>query len=190
VSSIGKTPHCHKNGLSVKYDNEVSFLYLTLSPFLWQWSVNPILDTQPILMTMRCYSYTWHTAQFYDNEVSFLYLTLIPFLWQWDVIPILDTEPILITMRFLSYTWHSSQSYDNEVSFLYLTLSPVLWQWSVLPIHDTQSILMTMSCHSYIWHSDPSLWQWRMDCVSSIGMTLHCHKIGLSVKYRNDTSLS
>jgi hypothetical protein len=124
------------------YVNEVSFLYLTHSPFLWQWGVIPILDTQPSLMSMRCPSYTWHTAQFYDNEVSFLYLTLRP------------------------------HSYDNEVSFLYLTLSSVLWQWSVIPIldtqppflwqwgvipiFDTQLSLMTMKCHSYTWHSAQS----------------------------------
>ena len=105
------------------YVNEVSFLYLTHSPFSWQWGVIPILDTQPSLMSMRCPSYTWHTAQFYDNEVSFLYLTLSP------------------------------HSYDNEVSFLYLTLSLVLWQWSVIPILDTQPSLMTMRCHSYTWHT-------------------------------------
>jgi hypothetical protein len=63
---------------------------------MWQRCVIPILDTQPILMTMRCHSYTWHSA---------------PFLWQWCVILILDTQP---------------HSYDNEVSFLYLSLSPVL----------------------------------------------------------------
>jgi hypothetical protein len=176
------TPHCHKSGLSVKYmtmnchsytwhsaqsyDYQVSFLYLTLSPVLWQWGVFPILDTQPslmtmkchsytvyltqpILMSMKCHSYTWYTVHSYDNEVSFLYLIHSPFLWQCGVIPILDTQPSLMTMGFHSYTWHSAQSYDYEVSFLYLTLSPVLWLWCVIPIQN-----------------------------------------GLCIKYRNDTSLS
>ena len=67
---------------SPSYDNEVSFLYLSLNPVLWQWSVIPILDTQSILMTMRCHSYTWHSA---------------PFLWQWVVIAILDTQSSLNT---------------------------------------------------------------------------------------------
>ena len=47
------------------YDNDVSFL-------------NPIIDTQPSLMTMRCHSYTSHTTQSYDNDVPFVYLTLTP----------------------------------------------------------------------------------------------------------------
>jgi hypothetical protein len=129
-------------------------------------------------MTMRCLSYTWHSAQSYDNEVSFLCLTLSPVLWQWGIIPILDTQPSLITMRCHSYawptaslitmrchsyTWHPAHSYNNEVSFLYLTHSPVLWQWGVIPILDTQPSLMTMRCHSYTWHSAPSL------------MTMRCH---------------
>jgi hypothetical protein len=164
---------------------------------------------------MRCHSYTWHSAQSYDYEVSFLYLIHSPFLWQWGVIPILDTQaslmtirrlsytqPSLMTMKCHSYTWHSAQSYDNEVSFLYLTLSPFWWQWGVIPIIDTQPSLMTMKCHSYTWHS-PMLMTMRFhtytwhsaqsydyDWVSSIGKTPHCHKNGLCIKYRNDTSLS
>jgi hypothetical protein len=151
-------------------------LYLTLSPVLWQWGVIPILDTQPSLMTMKCHSYTWYTVHSYDNEVSFLYLTL---------------SPSLMTMRCLSYTWHSAQSYDNEVSFLSLTLSPVLWQWGVFPILDTQSILMTMKCHSYTWYTVHSYDnEVSFLCLTLSRMTPHCHKTGLSVKYRNDTSLS
>jgi hypothetical protein len=165
------------------YVNEVSFLYLTHSPVLWQWSVIPMLDTQPpflwhwgvlpildtqlSLMTMKCHSYTWHSAQSYVNEVSFLYLTHSPVLWQWSVIPIpdtqppvlwqwgvipiLDTQPSLMSMMCHSYTWHSAHSHDNEVSFLYLTLSPILmtWQWVVIAILDTQSSLNTCACK--IW---------------------------------------
>jgi hypothetical protein len=174
VSSIGKTPHCHKHGLSVKYrndrhsaqsyDNEVSFLFLIHSPFLWLWSVIPILDTSSILMTMRCLSYTWHSAQSYnnggvipildtqpqsyDNEVTFLYLTLSPVLWQWGVIPILDTQPSLMTMRCLFYSWYTVHSYDYEVSFLYLIHSPFLWQWSVIPMLGWVSSI-GMTPHSY-----------------------------------------
>jgi hypothetical protein len=160
------TPHCHKNGLCIKH--RVLWLWSVihiqctwLSPFLCQWSVIPILDTQSILMTMRCHSYTWYTVHSYDSAVSFLYLILRPVLWQWGVFHTIDTQPSLMTMRCLSYTWQC-HSYT-----VYLTLSPFLWQWSVIPILDTQP---------------------RLDCVSSIGMTLHCHKTGLSVKYRNDTS--
>jgi hypothetical protein len=154
------------------YDNEMSFLYLTHSPVLWQWGVIPILDTQSSLITMRCHSYTWHTVQSYNNEVSFLYLThsqsydnevsclyltLIPFLWQWGVIPILDTQPSLMSMRCPSYTWHTAQFYDNEVSFLYLTLSPHSYDIEVSFLYLTLSpSLMTMKCHSYTWHSSHS----------------------------------
>jgi hypothetical protein len=150
------------------YDNEVSFLYLTLSPHSYDIEVSFLyLTLSPSLMTMKCHSYTWHSSHSYDNEVSFLYLTLIPVLCQWGVLPILDTQPSFMTMKCHSYTWHSAP------------------------------ILMTLRCPSCTWHSAQSydnevsfLYDMRLGWVSSIGMTPHCHENGLCVKYRKDTSLT
>jgi hypothetical protein len=178
------TSHCYKTGLCVI----------------------PILDTQSSLMTMRCHSYTWHTASLMTMRCHSYTWHSAPVLWQWGVIPIPDTQPPVL--------WHwgvipipdtQPQSYDNEVSFLYLPLSPSLmtmkchsYTW-----HSAPS-LMTMRCHSYTWHSAPVLWQWcvipMLDTqpqsynneVSFLYLTLspQSYDNEVSVRYRNDTSLS
>ena len=108
------------------YDNEVSFLYLTLSPSLMAMRCHSYTWHTASLITMKCHSYTWHSAQSYNNEMSFLYLTLSPSLITMRCHSYTWHSASLITMRCHSYTWHTVQSYNNEVSFLYLTLSSVL----------------------------------------------------------------
>jgi hypothetical protein len=143
-----------------------------------------------LVMTMRCHSYTWHTAQSYDYEVSFLYLIHSLFLWQWGVIPILDTQSSLMTMKCHSYTWHSApilmtmrcHSYTWHTASL-ITMRCHSYTW------HTASLITTM-CHSYTWHSAHSYdnevsflyltlspilmtWQWVVIAILDIQSSLN-----------------